>query len=125
VFTLKGRERKRAEWGAARQAFLVLATEILVDLDRLGPRTKVYEKFKDRLGMSYSQFCYWVRRYRQEGTQAAKAASFDGPAAHAMPAQVIGAPAAPSGDHKPLYLGPSGQRTFHYDPLDAYRKKYD
>ena len=125
AIALTARNRKRADWGAGRQAFLVLAADILADLGRLPSGRKVYGKFKDRLGMSYSQFCYWVKRYRQEADQAAKARSLDAAALHAMPPRAPAAPAAPPDGHKPLYLGPSEQRTFHYDPMDAYRKKYD
>ena len=122
---MTGREKKRADWGAGRQAFLVLAPEVFAGLERSATRRKVYETFKDRLGMSYSQFCYWVKRYRQEADQAAKARSLDVAAPHSMPPRASAAPAASSDGHKPLYLGPSEQRTFHYDPMDAYRKKYD
>lgn len=122
---LTGREKKRAEWRAGRQAFLVLASEVFAGLEGAASRRKVYEKFKDRLGMSYSQFCYWVKRYRQEADQAATVRSHDVAAPLSTPPRASAAPAAPSDGHKPLYFGPSEQRTFHYDPMDAYRKKYD
>jgi hypothetical protein len=125
VHVVTGREKKRADWGAGRQALLGLASEVFAGLERSASRRKVYEKFKDRLGMSYSQFCYWVKRYRQEAEQTAKARSLDAPAAHLTPSRASAAPAVPLDGHKPLYLGPSEQRTFHYDPMDAYRKKYD
>ena len=118
---MTGREKKRAEWGAARQAFLVLAPSILADLDRSVARTKVYAKFKDRLGMSYSQFCYWVKTYRQKAGEMAKASSLDG--SNSLPHASASLAAVPGG-HKPLYSGPPAQRTFHFDPMDAYRKEF-
>ena len=116
VLALTGRERRRAEWGAARQAFLVLAGEIFAELEREEPGSKVYEKFRDRLGMSYSQFCYWVRRYRQRAAEGAKGSRNGDPASQRVPL-----PASPS-----VHPTEGGKfRDFHFDPLDAYRIKFD
>ena len=57
---------KRAAWGEGRVAFTVLIPQISAELRRNLPKTRVYEKFKDRLGISYRSFTRLVADYHKE-----------------------------------------------------------
>jgi hypothetical protein len=60
-----------------------------------------------------------VREYRAEAEE--KKAALDLSPAPTTPFP----PAAPQSEvRKPLYTGPPAQRTFHFDPMDAYRNDY-
>ncbi|ADP72048.1 hypothetical protein Rvan_2840 [Rhodomicrobium vannielii ATCC 17100] len=111
-------EKPRAKWGDGRIAFTALLPEIAGELTRKAPMSRIYAKHKTRLGVSYRQFIRLVREYRDQASDAAPVglpglgAASPSPPAHGRP-------------RTPLYVGPPEERTFHFDPMDAYRKKYD
>ena len=112
-------ERPRARWGDGRIAFYALLPEIVSELRLKAPMSRIYAKYKGRLGISYRQFIRLVREYRDQAS--------DKVAPVAPPRLEAASPSPPpeAGARKPLYVGPPEERTFHFDPMDAYRKKYD
>ncbi|MFT4080216.1 hypothetical protein [Rhodomicrobium sp.] len=115
----KGEEKPRAKWGDGRIAFTALLPEIAGELTRKAPMSRIYAKHKTRLGISYRQFIRLVREYRHQ------ASDDDDPVG--LPGLGVASPSPPADGRprKPLYVGPPEERTFHFDPMDAYRKKYD
>src|SRR5258706_543821 len=118
---LKMEKKSRARWGDGRVIFFALLPQIADELDSKIPITRIYSKHKDRLGISYRQFIRLVREYETKN----KSVSSD-PSAPAAAAKL---PAPPSSvePHRPIYTPPQSrkERDFHYDPVDAYTKKYD
>ncbi|MBT3072038.1 hypothetical protein KKP04_14340 [Rhodomicrobium sp. Az07] len=115
----KGGEKPRAKWGDGRIAFTALLPEIAGELTRKAPMSRIYAKHKSRLGVSYRQFIRLVREYRDQASDDAAPVGLPGLGA-ASPS-----PPADGRSRTPLYVGPHEERTFHFDPMDAYRKKYD
>ncbi len=52
---MSAKSKSRSAWGAGRAAFAALSPEIFGELTREIPMSVVYRKYKDRLGISYSQ----------------------------------------------------------------------
>ena len=116
-------ETKRAGWGEARLAFAVLAAEIFAILNHPVALSAVHARFKDRLNMSYSQFCYWVKEYRRREMKTGNGRINQD---SSLASDTNSSPREASANKRgPLYIKPDPPRTFHYDPMDAYRKKWD
>jgi hypothetical protein len=112
----------RTRWGDGRVAFRAHSAEILAKLDLGWPRSRVWREFEDRLGgLSISQF----NRYVQALLAAPEAAREQG----APPPQLTATEKywakrkAETG--KSSAEAKTEQRDFHFDPMDAYRKKFD
>lgn len=109
----------RAKWGDGRIAFFALRVSIAADLASKVPMSRIHAKHKARLGISYRQFLRLVREFRDEAKE--EKATLDLSPAPRTPSP----PAAPQSEvRKPLYTGPPAQRTFHFDPMNAYRNDY-
>ena len=114
----KGESRgPNGETGAS--PFTRLLPEIVSELRLKAPMSRIYAKHKGRLGISYRQFIRLVREYRDEASDEA------GPGSPPRLEAASPSPPPEAGARKPLYIGPPEERTFHFDPMDAYRKKYD
>lgn len=116
---MSNKERKRTAWGAARLAFAALAPEIFSELERPVTLRSVYAAFEDRLGMSYSRFCHWVREYREREREHRQQSSPPRNRAQAEPR----APWEPKHHEPKQYREGSSNKAFEFDPLDALRKK--
>jgi hypothetical protein len=128
-----GKGGDRARWGEARHSFRVLAVEILAELEASASKKQVYEKYRTRLKMSYVTFTRWVRAHqkRRESVSDApllalleaskpgdrEAASPQASAPHEKPAL------RPSSG--PLIVRSEKERTFHWDPTEAFDQKFD
>ena len=135
----KEAKRRRAHWGDGRIVFFALRAEIVGELDRKVPMSRIYAKHRLRLGISYRQFIRLVREFREQAGRA--------PAAAPVPLQEIPpqygraspdpenrrappAPANPAASElqrarAPVLPKTEPPRDFHYDPMDAYRIKFD
>ncbi len=135
----KEAKRRRANWGDGGIAFFALRAEIAGELDRKVPMSRIYAKHRLRLGISYRQFIRLVREFREQAGRA--------PAAAPVPLQEIPphheraspdpenrrappAPANPAASESqraraPVLPKTEPPRDFHYDPMDAYRIKFD
>jgi hypothetical protein len=107
-------KHNRQDWGVGRAAFLAHAAAICAEIDQGWPMTKVYQKFKDRIGVGYRQFSRHVRAQQFQKEKAAQQnhgamAPTPGGAQRTAPAEPRRAPAreVPGGGH--------GQRQFQYD----------
>jgi hypothetical protein len=108
-------KQNRQSWGVGRAAFLAHAAAICAEIDQGWPMTKVYQKFKDQIGVGYRQFSRHVRTHqfqKQKAAQRSPGAAVQTPSSarttvsaepHRSPIQE-----APGGGY--------GQRQFKYDP---------
>jgi hypothetical protein len=127
--------RPKGFQAAGKLRFLVLKPEIEKALAEERSLKGFYELNKDRLKLSYSQLCRYVRAFgvreaigQQQGRfirggALEKAASPNSPHAEALrTANRL------EGARPPMQTVPSkpdAPRDFHYDPMDAYRIKFD
>jgi hypothetical protein len=128
-----GKEGDRARWGEARHSFRVLAGEILAELDASASKKQVYEKHRARLRMSYVTFTRWVRTHQKPREssdapllahlEASKAADREAASPQASALQDKPAPRKPGSG--PLIVRSEKERTFHWDPTEAFDKKFD
>ncbi len=111
--------KSRSAWGAGRIAFAALAPEIFDELARESPMSAVHRKYKNRLGISYSQFTRHVRAFKARKTFQAWAAS----AAPGLSASrgVYSKPAPKT--HPPGLPDAKPSTGFHFDPTDIDSKK--
>ncbi len=131
---MAGKGGGRAWWGEARHSFRVLAVEILAELDTSASKKQVYEKYRTRLKMSYVTFTRWVRVHqkRRESVsdapllaliEASKAAN-----RQANPPRVSAPQDKPAPEKMgsgPLIVRSEKERTFHWDPTEAFNQKFD
>jgi hypothetical protein len=120
----------RARWGEARHSFRVLAAEIMADLDASASKKQVYEKHRARLRMSYVTFTRWVRAHQKRrdcvshSTLETFKPSSREPAPHQAPA-LHERPRPYKQSSGPLIVRSEKERTFHWDPTEAFDKKFD
>jgi hypothetical protein len=114
---------KRMRRGDGKVAFFGLLREIAMGLDRRETQTAIYERHKDRLNISLRQFSYLVSRYQNDLNAAiGKLHSYDRRAPPSDRPEAVPDRQAP---RQPLFIRPDEQADFHFDPMDAYRKKWD
>ncbi len=125
----EGPKPGRAKWGHGRVVFFALRAEIAAELDRKVPMSRIYAKHKARLAISYRQFTRLVRELREEmGPRQGALFDFRAQDGEEAAAQAIGGQVGGLEPRKPAYAGaPENKkyRDFHYDPMDAYRIKFD
>ncbi len=82
----------------------------------------LHAEYRDRLGFGYVQFTRYVKDYGARRFDAASRLSAD------TPPRVLSAPmpepSKPPPSKQPLVVEGAELPTFHYDPMDAYRKKF-
>ena len=127
---MAGKKGGRAGWGQARHAFRVLSREIMAEIKTSASKKEVFDKFKDRLGMSYATFAAWVKFYEEKRKpqllaplEASDQAPFDPKIADAPRSAPPTAPRKPSSG--PLIVRSEKEKTFHWDPTEAFDKKFD
>ena len=131
---MAGKGGDRARWGEARHSFRVLAAEIVAELDMSASKKQVYEKYRTRLKMSYVTFTRWVRAHqkRRESVsdaplhallEASKPTDREADPPQASEPREKPAPDKPSSG--PLILRSEKERTFHWDPTEAFNQKFD
>jgi hypothetical protein len=104
--------------GVGRVAFIAHLAEITAELDAGWPIKAVYEKRKERLGMSYAQFTRYVDQIVRHGRRALIPP-------HPAPSQPT--PARPLPERLPTmtaseganHAGHHAARTFSHDPLEG------
>lgn len=102
----------------ARAAFFARLDVIRGDLDQGWRMIAIYEKHAAALGVSYSQFTRYVRQYiAKKAKDDAQSRTAPGP--RETPRQ----PTAQS--HEPRKGESQSLETFYFEPMDAYKKKYD
>ncbi len=120
----------RAAWGQARHAFRVLSREIMAEFKTSASKKEVYERFKDRLGMSYATFAAWVKVY-EETSEAPLLAPLEASDPAPLDPKIADAPhsAPPAASRKqssgPIIVRSEKEKTFHWDPMEAFDKKFD
>jgi hypothetical protein len=125
-----GKGTDRARWGEARHSFRVLSAEIVADLDTSASKKQVYEKHRARLRMSYVTFTRWVRAHQKRrdcfshATLEASELSGREAAPHQAPA-IHERPIPYKQSSGPLIVRSEKERTFHWDPTEAFDKKFD
>ncbi len=119
---MSDKPQKRQPWGDGRAKFSALAPQILAELKRGYSRRRVYEQFKDRLGICYSRFNKLVRAHEETVGQAEFIPKVPCAPRSAPPASEASARSseAPPMEKKPLTEQPRG---FHFDPTDISKKK--
>ena len=131
---MAGKGGDRARWGEARHSFRVLAAEIVAELDMSASKKQVYEKYRTRLKMSYVTFTRWVRVHqkRRESVPDAPLHVLLGASQptdrEADPPQASEPREKPASDKPssgPLILRSEKERTFHWDPTEAFNQKFD
>ena len=131
---MTGKGGDRARWGEARHSFRVLAAEIVAELDSSASKKQVYEKYRTRLKMSYVTFTRWVRahqKHRESVSDAPLHALVEAPKPtdrEADPPQASEPREKPASDKPssgPLILRSEKERTFHWDPTEAFNQKFD
>ncbi len=129
---MAGKGGDRARWGEARHSFRVLATEILTELDTSASKKQVYQRYQARLKMSYVTFTRWVRTHqkRRESVsdaplvallETSKVANREAASPQGSPPQNKPSPERTG----PLIVRSEKERTFHWDPTEAFNKKFD
>jgi hypothetical protein len=111
--------KSRSAWGAGRIAFAALSPEIFGELAREIPMSVVYRKYKDRLGISYSQFTRHVRAFKARQNFNSLAAT----AVRGLPAHRGGACKPAAKPHPPRLAEAERSMGFHFDPADIDSKK--
>jgi hypothetical protein len=106
----------------ARAAFFARLDVIRGDLDQGWRMIAVYEKHAAELGVSYSQFTRYVRQYIAKKAKA-NAQSRTAPGAGEGPRV---SPRQPPAQRPEPRKGESQSlETFCFEPMDAYKNKYD
>ncbi len=129
---------KKTPWGEGRVLFRAHQGEILAQIALGWPHSRVWREFKDRLGgLSISQFNRYVRSALANPEPGPAEAAQPGPGGQAKVNRrpSAEAPASPTPTVDALRAKTEAQRaeqaksgslpTFHYDPMDAYRIKFD
>ena len=126
---MAGKGENRARWGEARHSFRVLAAEILAELDTSASKKQVYEKYRTRLKMSYVTFTRWVRAHQKRLVSVSHApleVSKPDPEARPRQASALhGKPAPDKPTSGPLMVRSEKERTFHWDPTEAFNQKFN
>ncbi len=128
--------RPKGFQAAGKMRVLVLVPEIEKALAGERSLKGFYEVNKGRLNLSYSQLCRYVRALGvRENIKRRQGSLFESLSKEKAPVQGNAgvAPVSPgrdaeAGPGKFVYLGPpepEKYRDFHFDPMDAYRKKWD
>jgi hypothetical protein len=116
---MSAESKNRSAWGAGRIAFAALSPEIFDELAHEVPLSVVHRKYKDRLGISYSQFTRHVRSFKaRENFQGWAATALRGLPA---PRSLASRPAQKS--HPPELAEAERSMGFHFDPTDIDSKK--
>ncbi len=116
---MSAESKSRSAWGAGRTAFAALSPEIFGELAREIPMSVVHRKYKDRLGISYSQFTRHVRTFKARENFQAWAAT----AVRGLPAPRCGATKPAPKPHPPGLAEAERSMGFHFDPADIDSKK--
>jgi hypothetical protein len=111
--------KSRSAWGAGRTAFAALSPEIFGELAREIPMSVVHRKYKDRLGISYSQFTRHVRAFKSRENFQAWATM----AVRGLPASRGGISKTAPKTHPPGLPDAGRTKGFHFDPTDIDEKK--
>jgi hypothetical protein len=112
----------------------VLAGEILAELEASASKKQVYERYQARLRMSYVTFTRWTRAHQKRRESASDAplltlleasepANREAASPQASAPQDKPAPAKPRSG--PLIVRSEKEKTFHWDPTEAFDKKFD
>jgi hypothetical protein len=110
-------DRKKPPY-LGRVTWRALAPQIRAELAEGWSKRTVYDKYAERLRIGYSQFLRYCRK--AEPPQPAPAPPPAVAQAAASLQRPPPAPAAPRGEK----TGAEPQPAFHFDPLDAYQKKF-
>lgn len=115
----------RTPWGDGRVAFRAHSAEILARIALGWPRSRVWREFRDRLGgLSSSQFNRYVQAALADPETAPTTVKPPAPSAldtiDAYRARRAAETANAQQEPESTSL-----KTFHFDPMDAYRKKYE
>jgi hypothetical protein len=111
----------KKEFGYGRVAFLAHSAGISAELRRGRMKKAVWREYRDRLGgLGYLQFLRYVGRYIPHHRPTAVVAA----APISLSSRTQTASTAP---HEPRGAGKKAEElpTFHFDPMDAYREKFD
>ena len=111
--------KSRIAWGAGRIAFAALSPEIFGELAREIPMSVVHRKYKDRLGISYSQFTRHVRTFKARENFRAWAAS----AVRGLLTPRGGTSKPAPKPQPPGLVEADRSMGFHFDPTDIDSKK--
>jgi hypothetical protein len=114
--------RKKGYVRAGQIAFLALLPELRREIAEGRSMLSLHAEYRERLGFGYVQFTRYVKDYG--------GCRFDAvskPSSNATPPILPAStsePARPLSAKKPLVVEGAELPTFHYDPMDAYRKKF-
>ena len=126
---MAGKGENRAGWGEARHSFRVLAAEIVVELDTSASKKQVYEKYRTRLRMSYVTFTRWVRAHKKSRENILnvqlEVSKPDPKAGPHLASQLREKPAPDKPSFGPLIVRSEKEKTFHWDPTEAFNQKFD
>ena len=114
--------RKKGYVRAGQIAFLALLPELRREIAEGRSLLSLHAEYRDRLGFGYVQFTRYVKDYGVRRFDAASRLSADS-APRVSPAPVPEA-SKPVPAKQPLVPEGAELPTFHYDPMDAYRKKF-
>jgi hypothetical protein len=114
--------RKKGYVRAGQIAFLALLPELRREISGGRSMLSLHAEYRDRLGFGYVQFTRYVKDYGARRLDAASRLVADSPP-RVPPASV---PEPSKSVPAKQLLVPEGAElpTFHYDPMDAYRKKF-
>ena len=111
----------KRRWGDGRCAFHAHARAIRQELTKGRSLTSIYDEYRDRLGIGYTQFTRYIHALKHNRTQP-DAAPPTPSARRPEPTARVGASSiAPGGASQAA----NGLPTFHFDPMDAYKQKFD
>jgi hypothetical protein len=119
-------KKPRTPWGDGRVAFRAHSSEIRAKINLGWPRSRVWREFKDRLGgLSISQFNRHVQALlaSPEGVRELGAPPPPPPPSQTATEKYWAKRKAETG--KSSLEAKSELGDFHFDPMDAYRKKFD
>jgi hypothetical protein len=114
--------RKKGYVRAGQIAFLALLPELRREIAGGRSMLSLHAEYQDRLGFGYVQFTRYVKDYGARCFDAASRPSA-GAAPRVAPAPMP-EPSKPLPAKQPLVVEGAELPTFHYDPMDAYRKKF-
>lgn len=100
--------------------WLVCEAEIAEELAKGWSKREVYSRFSDRLQISYPQFVRYCRRAPANLAKPRPSAP-----EQKAPRPTTPKPAAAKPETRSASSESSSLPTFHYDPMDAYREKFD
>jgi hypothetical protein len=113
---------EKKEWGGGRLLFRAHRAAIFEQLDAGRSRKAIWREFCDRLGgLGYVQFTRHIQTFRGENIPPAVKPAHEvprKPSPHSSPNE--------EQSHDNLHEAERTERptNFHFDPMDAYRKKY-